>query len=1000
MALRRPPASLPRGSAGLRRRSRTPGHGVLAVERCEPRSLLAADCVSDPCGAPVGETASVDQAGSIDLSGAAFDTLVNRSFGGIIDLSGARFGTFVNVVPGALIRVDGARFGTLFNAAAGVRVTVADAGFEAIVNVGSGVSIDIGMGHTVEAAWQGGRPAADLSGVDVKTLTKKITGGEIDLSGVDVKTLTKKITGGEIDLAGVDVKTLTKKITGGEIDLSGVDVKTLTKKITGGEIDLAGARFGTLVNAGSGVEIGIAGVPFDDLVNLGPATLVRLRDATFSTLVNRGGQGTRIDVQGGRFSTLDNRADGVASVRVSGAAFATVSNAGSGVGLLDVSGVSGPATVLNDGDDVTIRFVGGDGDDVFVNDATGDGLHGGDVRLDVDLGGGDDRMVIGGRNLSGRLAGGGGRDAWMFMGAVGGGLLVEDVGRDDADTLDFSLLTGGGITVDLGKTSPQEVRPGFVVTLGSGEAIENVIGTPGDDTILGNGRGGTLLGADPADDRAGSVEHGPGRTQVVYLDFDSRTDPGERAYGADEREAIVAGLERLFVGFGVTFTTIPAAGDHATVHFNESRPDGTPGGRASAIDFGNRDPGGTATVQLHGLLGLPGGPASTAANVVAASVWMAAHETGHLLGLRHADSYGPVGFGVHAAAAEAGLESVPAHPGPRAAWGTNRHVIATPALTGFALDDLVGDHFFGAREAVKLAFARYASPVPDGRLTVVERAGGGEAADAQAISLHHLPVPRSARGGFESGKEAVVAAVAVSGGIGASGERDVYRIEGRAGDLVNLQVMSLGLSRLAAQAFDSVLTVCDSAGTVVATSDDDGECADPNIVDLRLPADGAYFLEIRAFDGRTTGAYELFVWRFDTASPTTGTDTIHDAVPARGSLAGGVTDMSAVAASAAWWSSVAAPRPDGGAEAARPTPGGPFRAGHAAAIAATPFAGSPADSLPDTGAGRGGVSARPAASQRDRTRSGTPATAGARAAVDVTGGTMPSRGSSGGGEAG
>ena len=980
MSLRRPPASLPRGSAARRRRSRTPGHGVLAVERCEPRTLLAADCVSVPGGTPFGEHASVDQAGSIDLAGAAFDTLVNRSFGGTIDLSGARFGTFINVVPGALIRIDGARFGTLFNAAAGVRVTAEDAGFEAIVNVGAGVSIDIGVGHTVEAARQRGLPAADLSGVDVKTLTKKITGGEIDLAGVDVKTLTKKITGGEIDLAGVDVK-------------------TLTKKITGGEIDLAGARFGTLVNAGSGVEIGIAGVPFDDLVNLGPATLVRLRDATFSTLVNRGGEGTRIDVQGGRFSTLDNRADGVASVLVSGAAFATVSNAGSGVGLLDVSGVSGPATVLNDGDDVAIRFVGGDGDDVFVNDATGDGLHGGDVRLEVDLGGGDDRMVIGGRNLSGRLAGGGGRDTWMFMGALGGGLLVEDVGGE-ADTLDFSLLTGGGITVDLGNTSPQEVRPGFVVTLGSGEAIENVIGTPGDDTIRGNGRGGTLLGADPADDRAGPVEHGPGRTQVVYLDFDSRTDPGERPYGADEREAIVAGLDRLFAGFGVTFTTIPAAGDHATVRFNESRPDGTPGGRASAIDFGNRDPGGTATVQLHGLLGLPGGPAPTAANVVAASVWMAAHETGHLLGLRHADSYGPVGFGVHAAAAEAGLEAVPAHPGPRAAWGTNRHVIATPALTGFTLDDLVGDHFFGAREAVKLAFARHASPVPDGRLTVVERAGGGEAADAQAISLHHLPVPRSAWAGFESGKEAVVAAVAVSGGIGASGERDVYRVEGRAGDLVNLQVMSLGLSRLAGQAFDAVLTVRDSAGAVVATSDDDGECADPNIVDLRLPADGAYFLEIIAFDGRATGAYELFVWRFDTASPTTGNDTIHHAVPVRGSSAGGVADLSAVAASVAWWPSVAAPRPDGGPEAARPTPEGPFRAGHAAAIAASPSPGSSADAPPDTYAGRVSVSGRPAAGQKERTRSGTQATSGARAAVDVTGGTMPSKGPAGGGEAG
>ena len=35
-----------------------------------------------------------------------------------------------------------------------------------------------------------------------------------------------------------------------------------------------------------------------------------------------------------------------------------------------------------------------------------------------------------------------------------------------------------------------------------------------------------------------------------------------------------------------------------------------------------------------------------------------------------------------------------------------------------------------------------------------------------------------------------------------------------------------------------------------------------------LPADGSYYLEVRGFDATQTGSYELFAWRFDTASPT------------------------------------------------------------------------------------------------------------------------------------
>ncbi|MEI8319424.1 MAG: hypothetical protein WCH79_15900, partial [Planctomycetia bacterium] len=61
---------------------------------------------------------------------------------------------------------------------------------------------------------------------------------------------------------------------------------------------------------------------------------------------------------------------------------------------------------------------------------------------------------------------------------------------------------------------------------------------------------------------------------------------------------------------------------------------------------------------------------------------------------------------------------------------------------------------------------------------------------------------------------------------------------------------------------------------VVASSDDEFESQDPSIIDLVLPADGSYYLEVSGFDSTQMGSYELFAWRFDTASPTDVGDVI------------------------------------------------------------------------------------------------------------------------------
>jgi Ca2+-binding RTX toxin-like protein len=490
--------------------------------------------------------------------------------------------------------------------------------------------------------------------------------------------------------------------------------------------------------------------------------------------------------------------------------------------------------------------------------------------------------------------------------------------------LDFSNLKGG-VTLNLASTGPQAVSSGLTLTLSSDTGIENVVGTAFADSIAGNSRDNTLLGADQPDDRVGAGAPSNGRPQQrVFLDFDTETGPGEHVYTADERAAIRIRLKTDYHGptatddpgtcwFQVVFTqTQPASGDYVTIYFNKPRPDGEPGGDSSDVDFGNRSFGGTATVQVQGLIGGPGQPSADVPadptqqdwlhdNWVRASSWIAAHELGHLMGLRHADSLGPIGYGIHTPPGIDGFHIAPTYTGLTGAFETNFHLVATPALTGFTLNDLVDDTFFSEREAIKLAYTQAAPVTPDGNLLVAEQAGAHAVrtdtglSQAQLLTLKSLTVPNTLTRGLNAGKQFPVGAVSVNGAIDAVGETDVYRFAGRAGDLLNLQVMSEALNRYAGQAIDAVLKVYDASGNVVATSDDEFETHDPSIIDLLLPADGTYYIEVKtsgttAHDGLfPIGKYELFAFRFDTASPA----DVGDSLEGRGGndlLAGGQGD--------------------------------------------------------------------------------------------------------------
>jgi hypothetical protein len=726
----------------------------------------------------------------------------------------------------------------------------------------------------------------------------------------------------------------------------GADSNTLTN--TGNNVGTivytGGADADTLTNSGDGVQsITFQG---DDgantLTNTGAnvGSIVYTGGADTDTLTNSG-TGVQLINFGGDdgANSLTNTASGVATIIYTGGADAdTLTNSGNGVQTITFNGDDGPNSLVNSGTGIgAITFNGGASVDTLI-------LQGSAVSVNFQGGAGDDlAWVVGAVAGNVVLNGGAGNDSYKFSGTPQGNYEIDDAytGATDTsiDTLDFSQFQTGGITLDLALTTPQPQGGGFTIDLSDTDGIENVVGTQMGDTIWGNDRDNTITGSalvdtrlDPTPLNAPSPYQVGTRTQWVLFDFDTYTAPGDHIYTPSERAAIMARVEGDYIGpdpshpwlnvqFTMDLSDIPAnlysAGQYATEYFNRTPPFDRPGGESSEVDLGNVNLGGFTYVQVNGLLGGSDQPPASSDNFVLLSAKIAAHELGHLMGIRHSDAFGPIGSGVHT---PPGSDKFTPNPEPAAAFETFDHLISSPATDGSDRFNDLGNLYFGPREAVKLAFADHGTTLPE------QPTPHNSVASAQRLPLAGLAVPNMNQGGTELGMSFQVGLSAVFGSIGIDpathqSEEDYYSFTGRKGDLLNFEVDSVELGRLGGQnTIDSVISVYDSSGNLVpyyggvAVNDDQFETTDSLLDDVLLPADGTYYVKVTTFSrspsdtifdptnptsplnpsdlssvlnplnpnfsqslldafmatktNTATGQYELFVYRFNQVNPT------------------------------------------------------------------------------------------------------------------------------------
>jgi hypothetical protein len=355
----------------------------------------------------------------------------------------------------------------------------------------------------------------------------------------------------------------------------------------------------------------------------------------------------------------------------------------------------------------------------------------------------------------------------------------------------------------------------------------------------------------------GSTSFGGASPQVVYLNFDA-TPTGR--YTTTMRTDVANGMANMYRGFDVTFTTSrPTTGPFTELIYDNAGL----GGVADEIDFRNLNPNNTAFI---GTNFTGSGFAGTVAQRTTYAINVGGHELGHTLGLRHYDSFGPIGSGVLNANTAANF--LPDFTGPTSANEFFFNTMSTPAIGGNAsFDNFINsnDVALGDRSLAKLSF------VDQGPVFAETTSNNNSIATAQMLDLGVITSPQQRPLGTENGgMDLAFRAAVVEGAISFASDVDFFAFDAFAGDLVSIELISRVLDRIVDD-IDGELRVFDENGNTLdyygqsAFNDDEIESFDPWILDLLIPENGTYFVEVdnsTQFAPTDTGGYELYVYTY------------------------------------------------------------------------------------------------------------------------------------------
>lgn len=379
--------------------------------------------------------------------------------------------------------------------------------------------------------------------------------------------------------------------------------------------------------------------------------------------------------------------------------------------------------------------------------------------------------------------------------------------------------------------------------------------------------------------------------QVVFLDFDTYTDPeDEYVYSMPERMAIKDIVESVYAPFPISFTlTDPGAFVATRLDFNKFGF----GAAAEHIDFRNLDDDDSAYLNIPSILDLFAGeplphgeplvrdPATghyPGEIMVQASANTAAHELGHLLGLRHHDSFGPLGHGIGTTPGD----FLPTYPGPTFAEFTPLHIMSMTTGLGLTLDKLLNpDPYLSERSAIKLEFNSGGTVLPEpGIFHNDASTPTGVPLDPMGVPNTLLPPEPGHLGPLVFGVKAgaIEGAIEESTIVPGTLETDYYSFSGAAGELVTIEVMSAAIADRIASVMDPFIYLLDGTTTLPisyhgpdAFNDNaavDGDIGtDAMLLDVVLPYSGEYIIEVGAAGGSGPGEYELFLYSYSPLEP-------------------------------------------------------------------------------------------------------------------------------------